>query len=169
MKIIEALKKVKDLSRKADDLKKLVQDHCAISSVETEVYPDQKSKVSGWIHSHSDILKEILRLRLCIQRTNLETDVSIEIGGKSITKSIAGWIHRRRDLSQNELHMWLSLTDRGIKEGFAESPSGSQMELKIIRFYSPSERDEKIDLYRSEPMIIDSTLEVVNAVTDLIE
>jgi len=30
-------------------------------------------------------------------------------------------------------------------------------------------RDERLELYRSEPTIIDGQLEVVNAVTDLVE
>lgn len=169
MKLIEALKKIKELQKKAEDLRDLVKNHCARSSLETDKYEGQKTKVSGWIQSHSDILKEILRLRIAIQKTNIQTEVSIEFGGKTVTKSIAEWIHRRRDLATEELEMWNCLTDRGIKEGYGNGPAGDPIEIRIVRFYDPSERDNKKELYQSEPIIIDSKLEVINAITTLIE
>jgi hypothetical protein len=43
------------------------------------------------------------------------------------------------------------------------------IEKKIVRHFDPAERDRMRELYRSEPTIIDSTLETVNATTDLIE
>jgi len=45
MKLIEALKQTKDLQRKANDLRDLVKNHCAISSLETQKYPTGKSYV----------------------------------------------------------------------------------------------------------------------------
>ena len=169
MKIIEALKKVKDLQRKVEDLRVLVRDHCAISSLETQKYPNQTTQITEWIQAHSDVLKEILRLRIAIQTTNLNTDVIIELDGKSVTKTIAEWIHRRRDLATEELSMWNQLGDRGIHEGMAKGPTGDPVEIKINRFYDPGERDKKRELYSTEPSVIDGRLEVVNAVTDLIE
>ena len=41
MKIIEALKKIKDLRRKADDLKDKVKQHCADLDCETSPYHTQ--------------------------------------------------------------------------------------------------------------------------------
>ena len=169
MKLIEALKKVKDLQRKASDLRVLVKDHCALSSFETQKYPNQKKQVTEWMQAHSDVLKEILRLRIAIQKTNLETEVVIEIGNKQVTKSIAAWIHRRRDLANEELQMWNQLTDRGINEGIAKGPTGDPIEIKIHRFYDPAEKDRKREEYASEPSVIDGRMEVINAITDLIE
>jgi len=169
MKLIEALKKVKDLQRKAGDLRLLVRDHCAISSFETQKYPNQTKQVAEWIQAHSDVLKEILKLRVAIQKTNLFTEVVIEIGDKQVTKTIAAWIHRRRDLANEELQMWNQLTDRGIQEGLAKGPTGDPVEIRVNRFYDPSERDTRCELFASEPSIIDGRMEVVNAITDLIE
>jgi len=169
MKLIEALKKLKDLARKAEDIRTLVKDNCARSSIETDRYENQGEKVAGWIQSHSDILKEISRLRVAIQRTNLATEVSIELGGKTVTKTIAEWILRRRELAALELRMWHGMTDRGLTEGFVKGPSGEPVELKIIRHYSPDTRDRMKDELQTEPGVIDSRLEVVNAITDLME
>ena len=169
MKLIEALKQIKDLQQKADDLREKVAKHSAYRSTETPVYTDQKNQVSTWIQSHSDIVKEILRLRIAIQKTNLYTDVTIDVGGKSVTKSIAEWIHRRRDLASEEFKIWRQLTDRNIQEGHVKGAAEQLVEVKIVRCYDPLARDTKLDILQSEPSVIDSKLEVVNAITDLIE
>ncbi len=169
MKIIEAMKELKRLSVKADDLKLKVAKYCADLDFETPTYPDQKRQVSDWLQSHSDTVKEILRLRLAIQRTNLATKAAVELDGKHVTKTIAEWIHRRRDLAGTEMTMWQQLGDRGLKEGLAKSTSGDAKEIKIRRYFDAQERDAKVALYREEPSRIDGALEVVNAVTDVLE
>lgn len=170
MKLIQAMKKLKDLAVKAEDLRKKVGLHCADLNIETAQYPDQKAVVSGWIQAHSDLLKEILRLRFCIQRTNLVTMVTIELGGHTITKSIAEWIHRRRDLAKFEMEMWARLTDKNLKEQNVQTTAGGTVtEVRIRRYFDTAERDAKVDLFRTEPFVIDGALEVANAVTDLIE
>lgn len=170
MKIIQAMKKLKDLNLKAEDLRKKVSQFSADLNVETATYPDQKRQVSEWIQSHGDILKEILSLRVAIQRTNLATKVTMELGGHQVAKSIAEWIHRRRDLSKLDMACWQQLTDRGLKEqDFRTQGSDVITQIRIRRHYDPAERDQKVELFRVEPSIIDATLEVVNATTDLIE
>lgn len=171
MKLIEAMKLIKELQIKREDLVAKVKQHCADLDFETPLYTDPKRQVSEWIQSHSDVCKEILRLRTAIQKTNISTKVKIEIGGKSVEKSIAEWIHRRRDLAGFELAMWSALGDRSLREGAMPSsqPGGQPREVKIRRYFDPVERDGKIELYRSEPSIIDRTLEVTNATTDLEE
>ena len=169
MKIIEAMKQIKDLQVKAEDLKRKVSQLCAIQSIETPLYgKDQAEKIKEWCQGYGDILKEILRLRVAIQRTNLSTNVTIELGGKQVTKSIAEWIHRRRDLANLEQSLWQSIGDRGLKEGTLQNSQGEKVDVKIVRYYDPNIRDQNVELYRSEPSRIDSTLEVINAVTDLL-
>jgi hypothetical protein len=171
MKLIEAMKKIKELQEKADDLRKKVGQYCADLDYETPLYPDQRKQVSEWIQSHLDITKKILELRVAIQLTNLQTPVAIELGGKTVTKTIAEWIHRRRDLAKQDLEMWSKLTDRNLREGQIASsvPGGEAKTVKIRRYFDPLERDKNIELYRTEPGIIDRTLEVTNAITELIE
>lgn len=170
MKLIQAMKQIKDLQIKIEDLKLKISQHCVDMDFETALYgADQKATVDGWLQSVHDLLKEILRLRVAVQRTNLLTPVTITLGGESVTKSIAEWIHRRRDLAASEMDLWQKLGDRGFKEGHMKMTSGEVKEVKIRRYYSAAERDAKIELFRSEPMTIDATLETVNAITDLIE
>jgi hypothetical protein len=169
MKIIEALKGIKDLNRKAEDLRKLIAVHCADLDYETPRYDDQWGKVQGWIQAHGDIVKEILRLKFCIMKTNIATKVDVELGGKIITKTIAEWIYRRKDLAKLDLQCWNQLGDRNLKEGQIPQSDGSKRDVKIRRYYKSEERDEKISLFKSEPLLIDAKLEVANCVTDLIE
>lgn len=169
MKIIEGMKLIKELQVKADDLKAKVKLHCADLDFETPMYADQKAQISTWIQAHSDVLKEILKIRTSIQKTNILTIVPVEIGGHKVSKTIAEWIHRRRDLATSELTIWQSLGDRGLKEGPIKTTQGEEKTIKIRRYFDPLERDKKIEMFRSEPSIIDRTLEVINATTDLIE
>ena len=170
MKLIQALKQIKDLSKKEEDLVAKITKNCAHITIETPPYGErQKEQVSEWLQACEDLNKEILRLRIAIQKTNLETMVTIDLGGKQVTKSIAEWIHRRRDLAKADMVVWQCLTDKNIREGTMQKTTGDTVEVKIVRNFDPAERDKKIELYRSEPSIIDGNLEVVNAVTELIE
>lgn len=169
MKIIEAMKKLKHLQEKTADLRVKIGQYCADLDFETPMYPDQRGQIDEWLQSHFDSLQEIARLRVAIQKTNLATSVTIELGGKQVTKTIAEWIHRRKDLAKLDLDAWSKLTDRGLKEGVAQTTTGGTRDVKIRRYFDPRLRDEKMALYKSEPSIIDGHLEVTNAVTDLLE
>lgn len=169
MKIIQAMKQIKDLKVKADDLKKKVSIYCADLSNETPLYgADQKKKIDEWVQGYQDINKEIAKLKLAIQKTNLATEVTIELGGIQVTKNIAEWVHRRREGASMDHLIWLALSDRGLREGTITLSNNEKAEVKIRRYFDPSVRDTKVELYRSEPSIIDSTLEVVNATTELV-
>lgn len=170
MKLIQAMKQLKELTTKAEDLREKVKKFCADLTIETPTYPDQRAQIASWIQAHGDIVKRIGELRLAIQRTNLATAVTIELDGKQVTKPIASWIHRRRDLAALEGAMWGQLSDRNLKEqNLQTAPGGAVTEVRIRRYFDPAERDTKRELYRGEPSIIDGTLEVVNATTDLME
>lgn len=170
MKLIEGMKKIKDLQRKAEDIRGKIALNSAHLSYESPMYGDrQKDQVSEWLQAHSDLLKEILSLRLRIQKTNILTPVTINLGGVNVTKSVAEWIHRRRDLAKFDMEAWAKLTDRGLREGSSKNSQGQEIEVKIIRNFDPRARDAKLELYRSEPSTVDATLEVTNAITDLME
>lgn len=169
MKLIEAMKQVKALIIKADDLRKKIALHSAHLSIETPVYKDQAKQVREWLQSHEDIMQEICGLKYNISKTNLGTLVEIELGGKKVKKTIMEWIERRRTLAPMDLQAWSALTDRNLREGNIPSSSpGEPTKVIIMRCYDPVERDAKRLLYTEEPGMIDRTLEVVNATTDLL-
>lgn len=170
MKLIEAMKRVKANTLKVSDLHQKIGAVCANLSHETPVYgADTAAQVGAWLQGCEDLSQENVRLLCAIQRTNLATQVTIELGGKQVTKSIAEWIWRRRTYAAIDLQTWQRLGDRGLKEGHMPQSTGNAIEVKIVRHFDPVLRDAKAAMYRDEPHMIDAALEVVNAVTDLIE
>ncbi len=177
MKIIEAMKQKEDLLKKAADLRSKIGKHCAYLSYETPTYGSQgqqTEQVRQWVQAHSDILREVIRLRLAIQRTNVTTEVPIELGGKIVTKTIAEWVIRRgspngiQGLADLEKQGWDALGDRGLKEGQIKTSEGEVRDVKICRCYDPLTRDIQVENLRSEPARIDAALEIANATIDLV-
>lgn len=171
MKIIEALKAIKRLREKVDDLREKIHSHCAHTSLDKAEYGDkQRDKIQEWINSYRDTLKEIARLKLGLQKTNLETMVTIEIGDNKITEPIAYWILRRRELAGLEHAMWQKVTSKHLKAGSIPPTrqGGEPVEVTIVTHFDPEIRDKYLSSTREEPLIIDATLEVVNATTELI-
>lgn len=169
MKIIEAMKRVKSNKEKIADLQNKISLHCAHLSHETPMYKDTESQVKSWLQTCEDVVQENIKLLCAIQNTNLKTKVSIEINGQSVTKTISEWVWRRREYAAIDMATFSKLNDRGLKEGNFQTSTGGIMEVKLIRNFDQIKRDEKIAVYRQEPHQIDSTLEVINATTDLIE
>lgn len=171
MKLIAALKSVKELQVKAADLREKIARHAAYMSVETPVYPNQREQVSQWLQAHEDITREIASLSVRLARTNAATLVPIRVGAVLLTKPITEWIIRRRLLADLDQKAWTSLTDRGLqKEAAIPSSSGGEpTKVTIIRCFDPVQRDEKVALYKGEPVAIDVALETVNATTDLLD
>lgn len=171
MKIIEALKKIKDLHEKVDDLCIKINRYSADLDCETPIYPDQRKKVQEFVQSAIDSVKEISRLRFCLMKTNIQTPVAIDFGNKIVTKSIYEWMQRRQNLAAKEGVVWRSLDDKKHKSEYKSqlTPNSPAVIIKQRLYFDPELRDEMVERCRKEPGIIDSTLEVVNAVTDLIE
>lgn len=173
MMLIEAMKLQKDLAVKAADIRKKITQYCANYDFETEPYgPTQKEQIAQWVQAHRDLVAEILKLRVSIQYTNLMTWVTMQIGNVSVSHTIAGWIHRRRELAEMDALGIKALNDRELREGTslpATQPGSDPKLVKIRRYYDLSERDRLIEEFRSEPGIIDRTLEVINATTTLID
>jgi len=170
MKLIEGMKLSKELLIKADDLRKKIAANSAHLTIETPLYADQKKQIRDWLQAHEDVVREIAKLRVRVTKTNIATQVSITIGDKSVSKCITEWISRRKELASLDMAAWSALTDKNLKEqNLKTSNDGPVTEVRIVRCYDPAERDEKVSLYREEPGLIDRTLEVVNATTDLLE
>lgn len=172
MTIVEGMKQIKILLRKHADLCDKIKAHCADLSYETPVYgteTDQRQKVQGWLQSCGDIVQEVSDLKRRISRTNLETMVSIQLDGRAVSKCITEWVARRISLAALDEGAWRALTDRGLKEGQlqATQPGQTPQKVTIRRYYEPAVRDAKVELYRSEPMLIDQAMEGINATTEL--
>jgi len=169
MKIIEALKQIKYLVKKAEDLQQKIGSNCADMEFDQPLYSDMKLKISEWLQAHTDVVREVQRLRFRLQKTNVMTSLTIPLNDVSVTRTIFEWVQRRKDLAKLELDAWKKLTDRNLKDGQYQQTSGQMGIMKMRRYYDPSEKERKISMLTMEPMLIDSALEIVNCTTDLLE
>lgn len=168
------MKRVKANKEKIADLQKKIGEHCAHLSHETPLYGEKTAdQVTEWIQSAQDCVQENIRLLVCIARTNLATEATIDLGAdgqrRPVTKTLAEWVWRRREYAAIDLATWARLTDRNLREGKMQSSTEVPIEVKIVRSYNPERRDKKLAEYKAEPHEIDAALEVINAITDLIE
>lgn len=171
MKLIEGLKELKRLDKKLNDLRDKVSTHCSHSSLKDPEYGDtQKQKVDEWVQSYHDTVQRMLEIRTAIQRTNLQTEVTIELGEKQVTKSIAEWIYRRRELAHRDQQLYRVMNDNGVQQGRIRIGNSDNdfKEVTVKRYYDPEHRDKMLALYSDEPSLIDAKLEIVNAVTDIV-
>lgn len=169
MKIIQAMKQVKANKEKITELSQRIQRNSAHLSIESPLYEDQADKIKEWTQTCLDVSRDNVELLVRIAKTNMATPVTIELGGKQITKSISEWVWRRREYAALDLGIWSVQSDRNLKEGQVQTSPGVMSEIKLVRYYDPAKRDEAMDNLRREPHLIDGMLEVVNAVTDLVE
>lgn len=172
MKIIEAMKRVKANKEKIADLQLKIAAHCVNLSIETPLYgAETKDKVNEWLQSCTDTTQENIRLLCAIAKTNLATVATILLGGKPVAKTLAEWIWRRREYAKIDLDTWLKVGDRNLRDQFMQptASGGMPTEIKVVRHYDPEQRDRMVAMFKTEAHEIDSALEVVNAITDLIE
>lgn len=172
MKIVQALKTIKANRMKIDDLIRKIRDNAARTSIQTSPYGDQETvikQVASWMDTVRSVIRENEILTNRLHRTNALTSVTMEIGNKSITKTIDEWIVRRKEGVSFETRMMQSLTDLGLREELVKQPDGSTIHVTIVRHFDPKQRDDRMSVLMDEVQIIDSTLEIVNATTDLVD
>lgn len=183
MKLIEALKKQKDLVRKKDDIVMKIAEFSSDMEDENPIYGNEneytaqkvqthKQHIASLVQAVTDINKEILSLRIGIQKTNLNTGVAMEINGKTITHTIAEWIHRKRDLISFDTQAYIALAIKekklSPKQIIIEKDGVKTPQLvNIRRYYDVKARDTVLENLTTESSIIDSKLEIVNATTEL--
>ena len=172
VKIIEAMKRIKANKEKVADLQTKIAANCANISIETPLYgTGTQAKIDEWLQSCTDTNRESVRLLCAIAKTNLATQVSVTLGGKTVTKPIAEWIWRRREYAKADLDTWSKLGDRGLRDQIIKPTveGAAPTDVKVVRYYDPVQRDNMVAMFKTEAHEIDSALEVVNAVTDLME
>lgn len=172
MKVIEALKRIKSNRDKVNDLIEKISSNSARLSSQTSPYGDEataKAQVQSWIDSVRSILRENEVLANRVHRTNVATPITVELGGKQVTKSIDEWLTRRKDGVDLEQYMWASIGDRGLKETLVTNPDGTTSHVTLVRHYDVKQRDENKSVMLTEKSDIDAALEIANATVDLFE
>lgn len=171
MKIIEGLKKIKYLKHKVCDLHGKIVQYSSDQDCDTPTYKDQTKQVSEWVQSCSDLLKELSNLQFRIQKTNINTEITIELCGKSVTKTIYEWVYRVRNLIDDDARTWKSLDSSGMNEARKYTLPGTTAEYIVKKrlYFDPVKKDKKIEELGLETSLIHGKLEIINATTDLLD
>lgn len=172
MKIIEGLKKIKDLKRKLGDIQIKIITYSADYDCDNPVYENQRLQIDSWLQAAEDLTKEVSNLTHRIHKTNISTNISIEVAiGKSVNKSIDEWLLRVNGLAEDDKNTWnrLNTTDINTEKKYRLPGSNTDILVKKRLYFDPKKRDEKVEEYTSEISKISSKLEIVNAITDLLD
>lgn len=177
MKIIEALKELKLITKKISDNNIRISQYAAVISNERPPLGDeetQKKAVAQLLQSNLDLWDYYMKLKRDIEYTNIMTQ--IDVGGYKIPISTA--IQLVRKSGGREIHMgdlkrsiWLSLSTNEADARLRRMPPlAAATELpKIIPLFDEKKRNEDLQKWMEITSRISATLEVVNATADLIE
>jgi hypothetical protein len=170
MKLIEAMKKLRVIEKRmAENIKSITQ----YASMPTNERPyfdteqGQRAKVKELVQSNSDLMKEYLWLKRCVEKSNLET--TMEMGGKQYTLSELLVIKRK--MGAVMLNTFNALNDGAAQLRLAQfrSQASDGKTPTIARYYQEDDKINGKKEYQDLLDNIESRLEVHNAITELIE
>jgi len=170
MKIIEAMKKLKVILKRLQDNTQQIAAYSSILSTEKPAFgseEEQRRKVKALVQANNDLLGEYLTLKQQIEATNLK--ITVEIGGKKWT--ISELLVIKRVLAQYMVNTYNAMTtasaEQRMKAGFGKTAEGSSP--LALRMFEEKDRLDGISKWQDIYSNIDSRLEVVNAMTDLVD
>jgi len=169
MKLIEAMKRLRVIEKRMAANSSSITLYASSVSTEKPLFETetvQKKEVESLIQANGDLLSEYLRLKKQIEETNLRTVVTI--GG--IDYVISDLLIIKRKMAGFMLRTYRALNEEQAnkrKVSASVGPDGTK--AYTVRFYDEKGKNEGTrhwqDLYDN----IDSRLETINALTDLIE
>lgn len=171
MKIIEALKNLKTIEKRMEANCGKIAQYCSYISCETPVFETeqrQRQEVESLIQANGDLQKEYLRLKVAIERSNIETNVFVS--GKNY--KISELITIRRGLGTFMRKTYESLNPGpSVNKITAVYRSGMDATNppRIIQLYKETEKNERMKEIEELLASIDAALEITNATTDLVE
>ncbi len=169
MKQIEAMKRLRVIEKRMKSNTDSITTYSSSVSTEIPLFKTedtQKREVANLIQANGDLLKEYLRLKRRIEETNLKTIV--EIGG--VEHTISDLLIIKRKLAGIMVNTYRALNERqgeNRKGSAGIGPDGTRPH--IIRFYDEKEKNEGLRKWQDLYDNIDSRLETINALTDLVE
>jgi len=154
MKIIQALKKIKQLSRKIETTKERISTWCSYQSDEEPLYTD----IQGMKQSVFDMQAEIAKIRHAIHVLNATTKVNFK--GKETT--LDELLLEATVTIPSKLALLSSLR-RKEKNRYIQN----QADVKIILQYDPLERDKEVDKLIELTAEINDFIDVCNITLEL--
>lgn len=169
MTVTEAMKRLRIIEKRMQDNCTSISTYSSSVSTEKPLFETeaaQKKEVDSLIQANGDLLKEYLYLKKKIEETNLRT--TVEIGG-------VGYIISDLLIIKRKLANTMVRTYRALNEEQGERRKGSTgigpegNRPYVVRFYDEKEKNEGLRKWQDLYDNIDSRLETINALTDLVE
>lgn len=163
MKIIEGLKKIKQLDRKIEKNNERIKKWCSFLQHPGDAPATYDADdIRKMMQQSADWAAEKARIRHALHRTNIET--SVEFDGKIY--SIDEMLCLQNITLPQKLNQ-LKLLRREEKGGSWRAKDDK--DAKVIMQYDPKERDQAIADIEDALVRLDETLDSVNMNTDLVE
>lgn len=153
MNIMQALKKIKHLSRKIESNEKRIVRWCSHEEDETSPYDMRKL-----MQTITDLVKEKARIRAAIHATNVTTLVDF----KNQKWSLDGLLAHRLIVLPAHIKALGLFRRRERGRMYAETKP-----IKYILEYDPQWRDDRVEAIQDEMADIDNLLDVTNLSTEI--
>ena len=169
MKIIECLKQMKMNEKKIQKNVLQITQYSSIPSSEKPIFgseEEQKKEVKQLIQANLDLITRQTKLRVALQRTNMETEVIIG----DITASIDYFLYMKTKGIGFTISTYNALSDRtarGRMMGGNTTVDGKRPHVEHM--YDEKEKNTALRKYGDLEGEISARLEVINATTDIIE
>ena len=174
MKLIEAIKNLKIIQKRIDKNVGLIRQYASYISSEAPSFTteaQQRNEVQSLIQANIDLQNEYLRLKKAIERTNLETLVTIN----GYTYPISDVISIRRIVGrfQNDTFAALDTTAamsrmKQVYMGSAAKPVDPANPPRVIALFDEKYKNDSLKSWGEFLEAIDGKMEVVNAETELL-
>lgn len=172
MTIVEGLKKLRVLEKRAESTTVAISEYSSKVSTEKPAFgsdAEQRQEVSGRVQANLDLVEDMLKLKRRIDTTNLA--VELKIGGQ--TRSIADWLLIKRKLGGIILGTIMALStrtgDRRRMEMRGSSMGPDNAPVHVERMYDEAVKNKQLREWQDRLAEIDGRLEVVNATTPLLD
>jgi len=169
MKIVQGLKKLRVIEKR---MAKGIEEIQVLSSALSNEKPvmgneeKQETEVKSLVQSNFDLVEEYLRLKLALEKTNLE--VSTSISGEA--RTLSEWLVIRRKLGSTMLSTVGAMNDRAAENrrtlNRGLTPEGQA--VHVVRFYDEKTKMDRLRQLTDRLEAIDGKLEVVNATTNVV-
>lgn len=151
MTVLQALKKIKHLTRKLEKNKSRMMKWCSHLETEEPMYDWEKL-----MQSCQDLVTEIANLRHALHRTNITKTVDFD--GRTYT--IDEMIGLRTTVIPQRIALWKSLRRR--EKGYRDP-----RETKVVTRFDYKQRDMEVDKLEDRLDEVDAVLDQINIETKL--
>ena len=168
MKIVEAMKELRTIEKRMQSNISYLDQYSSILNTERPEFgteEDQKKEVAALLQSNKDLMAQYLKIKSSIEKTNLETLVEI----KGETKSIGEWLIIRRKLAKVMEMTYSALSSNNASNRMRMNMGSSDRTPQIIKMFDEKIKLEGLDKWQTMSDNIDARLQVINALTDIIE